>query len=166
MASYEETEAAGRLRSDVRLKAMDLLSRREHSRAELAAKLGRRDYPHAVIIDVLDRLVAEGLQSDARFAEHFTHVRLRRGQGMVRIRAELRERGVDEALIVQALAEVEQDWMTALREAHRKRFGQLPQDARERARQARFLYYRGFTSDQVQRLFRDELRDEIDEDVI
>ncbi|MBI5449984.1 MAG: regulatory protein RecX [Gammaproteobacteria bacterium] len=143
------------VRSAIRTRAIGLLARREHSRAELQDKLQRRDYPPRQVVEVLTALQHEGLVNDRRFAEQFVHARQQRGQGVQRIRRELRERGVDGELIEQALAgTMGQDWMAQLRAVQRKRFGRLPQDARERARQARFLYYRGYTAEQVNRLFR------------
>ena len=63
---------------------------------------------------------------------------------------ELRERGVDAETINSSLEEAETDWVQAAREARRRKFGvSLPRDYRERAKQARFLQYRGFSSDQI-----------------
>ncbi len=114
-----------------------------------------REYPETVIDDVLVELRQRGLQSDRRFTESFIHVREQRGCGPLRIRAELRERGVaveliDEFVDVNALS-----WGERLAVARRKRFGNdYPRDYRERARQARFLQRRGFTTEQI----RDELK--------
>ena len=143
------------VRSAIRIRAIGLLARREHSRAELQDKLQQRDFPSLQVTEVLTALQQAGLVSDRRFAEQFVRMRQQRGHGVQRIRRELRERGVDGELIELALAATTgQDWMTQLRAVQRKRFGRLPQDARERARQARFLYYRGYTAEQVNRLFR------------
>ena len=63
---------------------------------------------------------------------------------------ELRERGVESEAIEQALGDTEMDWNHAAREARRRKFGLAPPaDYRERAKQARFLQYRGFSSDQI-----------------
>jgi regulatory protein len=69
----------------------------------------------------------------------------------VRIRAELAQRGIDAPGAAAALVAEEVDWFEAARAARRKRFGaDLPRDFKERARQARFLQYRGFDSRQIQ----------------
>ncbi|WP_457675820.1 regulatory protein RecX, partial [Thiolapillus sp.] len=96
----------------------------------------------------------EGLQSDARFAEAFVHQRSERGYGPLRIRRELTERGVDDALIAEAM-DTGFDWDASMQEQRRRKFGDaLPADYRERMRQARFLQNRGFSADAVMRLFR------------
>jgi len=137
---------------------MDLLARREHTRQELRRKLERKGCDGTLVEEVLAQLAAEGLLSDGRFAESYVNARVARGEGPARIRAALREKGVDEALIAEALEGVEADWRALAEAAWRKRFaGKPPQDHKERARQARFLQQRGFTMEQIGALlFREE----------
>ncbi len=130
---------------DVRRAAMNLLARREYARAELSRRLVGRDLPAELVAAVLDELVAENLLSDARFAENFIAARAARGQGPLRIRRELEERGVGGELIDIAFDEAGTDWQAAARAVRRKRFGPAaPADFPEKARQMRFLQYRGF----------------------
>ena len=127
---------------------MDLLARREHSRLELERKLAARDYEPELIGETLDQLGRENLQSDERFAESFVQARAARGQGPVRIRMELAERGVTGADAY--LREAGLDWAALARETRIKRFGKaVPGDFKEKARQMRFLQYRGFSHDQI-----------------
>jgi regulatory protein len=136
--------------AEARTKALTLLARREHSRAELGAKLKGRAVASEHIEAVLDGLVAEGLLSDGRFAAEYARSRAARGSGPLRIRGELRERGVADAHVAQALDERDPAWLEVARAQREKRFGAPPPSAyAERARQARFLRYRGFTPDQV-----------------
>lgn len=134
---------------------MDLLARREYSvgelRAKLVTKLGAGGIEDDGAIDAeLDKLCAEGLLSDARFAEAFVHVHRRRGQGPVRIAAGLRERGLAAELIGQYVAPRDEMWCGAARAARCKRFGEdIPGEFDERVRQARFLRQRGFTEEQI-----------------
>lgn len=126
---------------------MDLLARREHSCAELRKKLLARGFEPDMTGDCLRQLEHEGLVSDTRFAESLVRARIARGQGPVRIRLALRERGVAEDDIENQLAACDVDWPELARTVRRKRFGdEAPQDFRSRARQARFLLYRGFTA--------------------
>lgn len=139
-----------RARRSARLAAMDLLARREHARSELRDKLLARDFPADEVAAALDALAAEGLQSDARFVEAFVRSRLGRGQGPLRILAELRQRAVAPELVDGELAAAGIDWTAQAREARERRFGPgRPADWTERARQARFLAQRGFSSEQV-----------------
>jgi len=130
--------------------ALRLLVRREHSQRELRFKLERREYDAAVIEAVLAQLLDEGYLSDARFAEVFVRSRHERGVGPLRIRAELRERGVDDPLVEAAFRELGADWFAAACRQRDKRFGASPpQDFRERVRQMRFLQQRGFSGEQA-----------------
>jgi len=134
---------------------MDLLARREHSTGELRTKLRAKGFEDEEAVDLqLGRLHDEGLLSDERFVEAFVHGRRLRGQGPLRIIAELRERAVPAALVESCVDRREVAWAGVARDARRKRFGdEAPVDVAERARQARFLRYRGFTEDQIRAAF-------------
>ncbi len=132
--------------------ALNLLARREHSLRELRTKLSSRGYEAGEIGRTLDRLAGRDLVSDERFAEAFLRSRLERGQGPLRIRAQLRERGVGAPLIDAVLKEAEVDWDRCAATARSRRFGEGPPgDREEMARQARFLRGRGFSEGQVVR---------------
>lgn len=138
----------------VRRAAMDYLARREHSRRELMDKLTRK-FPAAADLaeEVVDRLHEEGLQSDTRLAEAFVRARSGRGQGPVKIRAELRHKGVDDHVIDMALEASGVDWFDLIEQVARKRFGDTrPADARERSKRSRFLQQRGFSFEHIARL--------------
>ncbi len=129
----------------IRDQALRLLARREHSVCELRAKLARRGQDGGAVDAVLAELVAEGLLSDARFAEAYVRARVDRGYGPLRIRAELAERGVAEPLVQAALAAAEVDWAALAARVRQRRFGAAPpRDWPERARQMRFLQGRGY----------------------
>ncbi len=130
---------------------MDLLARREYGAAELSVKLLRRFPSHQDEIEQeIYRLTAEGLQSDLRLAESFLRVRSGRGQGPLKIKAELRARGVSAAVIAEAFAACDLDWVALAKTACCRRFGeQVPTDIRDRAKRSRFLQGRGFSFDQI-----------------
>jgi regulatory protein len=145
-----ETVAAEADERTVRTAALALLAGRDFGRAELARRLERRGYPSGVVAAVVEALVAERLLSDTRFVEQFIRQRAGRGHGPVRIRAELRERAVPDAEVEAGLEAAAVDWAATARELRRRRFGVSPPgDYPERARQARFLQYRGFTAEQI-----------------
>jgi len=130
--------------------ALELLARREHSRRELTRKLGTRGFPAEVVGPVLDELEQSGALADARFTDVFVRSRLAKGQGPQRIRSELAERGIGDATADAVLRGSEVDWLETIRAVRRKRFGpELPHEYAERAKQARFLQYRGFDSAQI-----------------
>jgi regulatory protein len=106
---------------------------------------------------VLDGLARAGLQSDRRFSESYIESRVRRGSGPLRIRAELRERGIDDTLIAEGLEAYAGEWRETLRQVHDSKYGaDLPSDRKELARRARFLEYRGFPSELIARLLLDD----------
>lgn len=141
--------------SQAREAALRLLARREHSRQELVLKLATRGFQQQDVTGVIDHLADEGLQSDVRFSESFTRYRISRGQGPLRIRAELQQRGVNNKLITTALDSEGVDWLELAGEQRRKRFGQsIPKTATEQARQQRFLHQRGFSSEHIRSMFK------------
>jgi regulatory protein len=134
---------------------MDFLARREHSEQELARKLATRGYAEDIVVSTLAALVEDRLLSNARFAEAFVHDRIQRGSGPQKIRAELRERGIPDALIDDCLEVHADHWRELAREVREKRFGSSqPVDYRERSRQMRFLQQRGFSTEQIRGTFR------------
>ncbi len=137
---------------DVRRAAMDLLARREHSRQELQRKLARRFAVDAeVIFSVINQLTQEGLQSDQRLAEALLRYRSNRGQGPLKIKAEMREKCIESDLIEQIFDEANIDWFDLALRVLEKRYGDgSAVDASERAKRTRFLQQRGFSFDQIQ----------------
>ena len=98
-------------------------------------------------VESVAALASEGLQSDARYAESFVRSRIGQGKGPVRIRLELRERGLEPAAIEDAIGAAGADWFALASEVRVRKFGASPPaDFPEKARQMRFLEYRGFDS--------------------
>jgi len=133
----------------LRARALQYLARREYSRAELRGKL----LPHAGtdsdpgqpedLDALLDDLTARGWLSDARAATQLLHARRSRF-GAQRIAQELRQKGIAEELVSAALPALKESELEAARSVWQRKFGTLPQDAGEKARQMRFLQSRGF----------------------
>lgn len=134
----------------LRERALNLLARREHSRAELARKLA----PHVDNEDLdslLDDLEREKLLSNARYAEMLAHARSGR-HGSLRLKADLRDKGVPAEVMESTLAGAREHDLDAARAVWLKKFGEPPRDAAERAKQMRFLAGRGFPPDVVRRV--------------
>ncbi|MGH8561944.1 MAG: regulatory protein RecX, partial [Nevskiales bacterium] len=141
---------------EIRERALGLLARREHAVLELKRKLLQRGYPADLIASTLAGLSAEGLLSETRYADEWARSRVARGQGPVRIRAELRQSGLTDAQVQRALAGVDADWGRLATDVRRKRFGnEPPATLAERARQTRFLESRGFTADHIRQAMGD-----------
>ncbi len=136
-----------------RKKAMDLLARREHASDELRAKLEKSGFERDTARQAIEQLAHEGLQSDQRFVYSFIQSRINKGKGPRRIRADLGQRGVASSVIADALEAADPDWVAIAAEVRRRKFGDaVPGDFKEKARQMRFLEYRGFESGHIQRV--------------
>lgn len=139
----------------IRRKALALLTRRDHSAQELKQKLSQRGFDNTAIDTVILSLKEHGLQDDGRFAENYAHYRRARGYGPRRIAMELQTRGVAEPMIAEQVKITDNAWFTEIRSLWRKQFkGRQPADHKERARQMRFLYNRGFTQEQINSLLK------------
>ena len=150
--------------STLRGRAIKLLARREHSRAELVRKLAAHGTPEEIDA-VIDELQHSQLQSDTRYAESYVHARASRW-GAARLRQKLAASGVARELIDAQLARADlADELTRARAVWAGRFAAPPTDAREWARQARFLQGRGFASETIRRLLKtldERLTEEVD----
>jgi regulatory protein len=129
------------------------LARREHSCRELSAKLLSKGYEQTLVNETVAALQARRLLSDERFTEALIRARRARGFGPVRIQRELQEKGIGDELIDDKLDFSSPAWLEESDRVRRKKFGDvLPRSMAERAKQTRFLQYRGFTLEQIQRI--------------
>jgi regulatory protein len=133
----------------VRDAAIALLARRDFATTELGRRLQRSGYESAAVAATLAELAAERVIDDARFSENYVAYHANRGRGPVRIGADLKSLGLPSELIERALAQ-SPDWRARAQAVRSRRFGpELPESWPEKARQARFLQYRGFSADHI-----------------
>jgi regulatory protein len=139
-------------RADVataRLVAMRLLAGRDFAAAELYGRLTSRGFEAAAAQAVIEEFTASGALNESRYAQSYVAWHAGRGQGPLRIAADLRRQGVEAALVDAALAQ-QVDWAGLARRLCRAKFGaKIPGSWREKARQMRFLQYRGFSADHI-----------------
>jgi regulatory protein len=148
-----------RKQPDLRSRALSYLSRREYSRAELAAKLrpyavdesGQRQDIDALLTD----LAESGYLSDERAVVQILHARRPRF-GSQRILHELHQKGISSEVIEQVAPTLHDTELETARSVWQKKYGELPRDAKEKARQMRFLHSRGFSMDVIFKLLRHE----------
>lgn len=138
-------------KTTLKTRALRYLSIREYSPKELAQKLA----PHASSGDDLDTLLQwlqeQGFLSEERFVD--TYVRRQSARyGSVRILRELETHGVNESALRHAQSEMQVDEFERARHVWQKKFGRKPSDMREKARQIRFLQYRGFSADTIRQV--------------
>lgn len=134
-------------------RALRLLSQREHSRAELERKLKKYEEEPGTLARALDELAAKDFISEARVVQSVLHQRAAR-MGAARVRQELLHKGIAPEAVAEAVAGLQGSEFDRALEVWKRRFGELPQDATERARQVRFLMARGFAGAIVAKVLR------------
>jgi regulatory protein len=142
--------------------AIFLLARRDYSASELRKKMKGRGYLEEAIVPVVDELLVSNTINDRRYGTNVVAYRARRGQGPVRIRNELRKAGIAAEDVDAAVAgdDDSPDFVKRAREVRIRKFGpEIPQDRKERAKQARFLQYRGFSNDHIRAALEGDLED-------
>ena len=135
----------------VKGRALKLLAGREYSRLELERKLATREPDPVEVKQALDELQAKGFLDEQRVVESIVHRRASRVSAG-RIRQELQSKGIDAERVAVAVASLNATEFERAREVWRRKFGALPEDAAQRAKQARFLAARGFSGEVVRRV--------------
>lgn len=143
----KSTTEAGALRE----RALALLARREHSRAEITRKLGAAGFAIEDIAPLLDEFEQKNWLSDRRFAESWVADHRARA-GSVKLAYDLRQRGVRDQIIEAVLGDNRDSELERARDVWNKKFGSAPADASEKARQMRFMQSRGFTVDTIRKV--------------
>jgi regulatory protein len=137
----------------LRERALAMLARREHTRAEMTRALSSHsEYPEQVE-QLLDALVSRGWLSETRFAESRANA-LARKFGSRNIEHDLRSRGVSAEVVDHAMEQARKQELANCRAAWQRKFGVLPQSAAERGRQMRFLSGRGFAAEAVHQVLK------------
>lgn len=132
-------------------RALRLLSTREHSRAELERKLAAHAETPEQLAQVLGDLQAKGFISEQRVIESLLHRRAPK-LGASRVRQELQAKGLDPEAIQAAVVRLQADEAQRALAVWGRKFGQLPVDAAQSARQMRFLAARGFGTEIIRRI--------------
>jgi len=135
--------------------ALNFLSRREHASLELRQKLTRKGFEPSLIDYALIQLRIDKLLSDERFVESFIYTKISKGYGPIRIEQELQKRGIPRELSLARLKKYDTYyWQRRADQIRQERFGaELPTNAKECSRQARFLRNRGFSKTHIEGLF-------------
>ncbi len=142
----------------LRERALGLLARREHSRAELARKLEVAGFDREEIGMLLDAFEAKNWLSDQRFAESYVADHRARA-GSIKLAYDLRQRGVADSIIAGVLSDNRDSELERAREVWRKKFGAPPATAAEKAKQIRFMQSRGFAGEVIRRAIGNTVED-------
>ncbi|MGA6136014.1 regulatory protein RecX [Acinetobacter sp. TUM15071] len=123
--------------------AFALLTRRDYSKAELITKLNLYAINPDEVANLVEELAQQNYQSDQRVAELTLASQIRKGKGLQRIKQALKAKQLDAELITEELQEV--DWLDQAYQLKVKKFGEeVATDPKIKAKQVRFLQYRGF----------------------
>jgi regulatory protein len=148
-SSRPPREERGTDAGTARTAATALLARRDFTSAELHARLCAQGFEDVSAAEVVTELEREGVVNGERYAQNYVAYHAGRGQGPLRIAAELRRRGLAAEIVEAALAGGP-DWRAVAIRVCRAKFGpQLPSSWPLKARQARFLQSRGFSADHI-----------------
>ena len=135
---------------ELKARALRLLARREHTRAELARKLAPLAGSPAELEALLGMLEMRKQLSDERYAEARAH-QLSRKFGALRVRRELVAKGVEPETAARFAADLEKADLERARSILARKYRVPPSAPKERARRARFLQSRGFSADVIRR---------------
>jgi regulatory protein len=134
-------------------KALDIISRREHSEKEIREKLYKKFNDHKVSELVITSLIEKRLVDDHRFTEMYIIARKRKGFGPKKIAYELLAKGVSDDISSQALNE-EGGWRIAALNAFNKKYKNgIADNFKEMNKQKIFLQNRGFTFEEIDSVF-------------
>jgi regulatory protein len=134
-------------------KALDIISRREHSKKELKEKLQKKFDATNVIDEVIEKLTNNNLINDERYAEMYTTIRKRKGFGPKRIEYELSSRGINNSISSIAIDEVG-GWNEAAQDVFNKKFKHgVAEQYKQKAKQKNFLQNRGFSFQEIDSVF-------------
>jgi regulatory protein len=147
------------LEKTLRQRALEYLTKREYSYAELGQKLKAYAEEADDLPALLEDFKQRGWLSDARFTEQLVHARKAKF-GSARVANELREKGVDDTLIAEAVAGLQDNEVARASEVWRKKFKAAPTTREEWAKQARFLQSRGFTFDVIKHILNRHAEDD------
>lgn len=138
----------------IRQTALELLTRRDYAQRELIQKLKAKGHPLHEIELVIHRLAETGLINEKRFTENYIRKQASKGQGPQSILIKLKAYGITDETIAELLKITDNAWFSEIHKVWQKRFkNTLPHDLKSRAKQMRFLQYRGFTREQIDNLF-------------
>lgn len=141
---------------DVEVKAMHLLSMRDHSVAELTKKLKQREYPQGHIDATIDRMSDLNYLDDERVCMNMTRMLINQSWGPYQVRNKLKLKGFKERHIDESLQElVEEDtWFENASDRVRSKFRKEPEemDRDEKQKVFRHLQHRGYGGDIIRRI--------------
>lgn len=134
----------------LRSTALAWLGRQEYSQHKFCEKLKKYEATEEQIELILEEFCQNDWLCEQRYCDAYVRGRVNKGQGKIRIRADARNKRLDQDNVNESLNKVDVDWFEQARATYYKRFGDMPvKDIKDKAKRLRFMQYRGFTMDEV-----------------
>lgn len=147
--------------SRLRSYAFAVLTRREYSKTDLIEKLALYAPDRDEVVTLVEELARENYQSDQRVADMMLASQKRKGKGPNRIKMALKSKNLDSALIQDELKET--DWLEQAYQLKVRKYGvEVAQDIKLKAKQIRFLQYRGFEMDVIMKTIKRKQNEDFD----
>lgn len=131
--------------------AVALLARRDYSRGELCSRLADKGFAKTEIEPLADKLEAQGIVDDKRYANTLVRSQIAKGHGPARIRQSGLQKGLSKSCVDTAINVADCDWVALARQRVQKKYAVTNDslDSKERARRIRHLLGQGFSYEQI-----------------
>ena len=157
--SDQKNKRPGMTGTRLRSYAFAVLTRKEYSKKDLIEKLALYAENREEVLILVDELSRENYQSDQRVAEMVVRSQIRKGKGPNRIKLALRAKSIDKELAQNDMNEI--DWYDEAYQLKVKKYGvEVSKDPKIKAKQIRFLQYRGFEMDAIMKAISRKNRDD------
>lgn len=135
----------------LRALAFALLAKREYSKFTLYRKLLQHGADPQQAEQLIEELAQAHYQSDERMTEMLIRSQVRQGRGPQRIQQEIKKHQLNPALAQQEMQHI--NWLQQAMDLKIRKFGrEIAKDPKIKAKQIRFLQYRGFTMDVIMKV--------------
>lgn len=137
--------------SKLKQAALNWLSRRDYSEAQLKTRLQRIGAEPAQILAVLDWCKAQNYLNQQRFVQMLVRSRANKGYGLAYIIQECRQQQISRQQVLDSAGELELDWFALARQQYLKKYGlSAVTDYKDRLKRMAYLQRRGFSSEQIE----------------
>ena len=137
--------------SKLRSYAYAVLTKREYSKVELIEKLCVYALDRNEVIELVEQLAEYNYQSDERVAEMVVRSQIRKGKGPQRIKQTLQQKSINLDYVTDELNQT--NWLEEAYKLKIKKFGvEIAKEPKLKAKQIRFLQYRGFDLDIIMKV--------------
>ncbi|SEI13256.1 regulatory protein [Rheinheimera pacifica] len=137
--------------ADLKRMALNWLSRRDYSEAQLSQRLSRQGGEADDIAKVIAWCKAENYLDQQRFISMLVRSRVNKGYGLGYIVQECRQQNISREQVLQCAAELEIDWFALALQLYQKKYGQSAvTEYKDKFKRMAYMQRRGFSNEQIQ----------------